>query len=118
MAEIRNYITNELHAPQAAHNLMLEMKNKVASLENMPERNQLVDSKKWSRQGVRRIPVKNFIMYYWVNDEQQTVHITAVVYEKRNQLRELNKMEKCRVQQKKTDIQTRFRRLYISLFSQ
>lgn len=93
MKEIRNYIANELHAPKAAYNLILEMKNKVASLDNMPECNQLVDSPKWREQGIRKILVKNFIMYYWIDEGQQTVYITAVVYEKRNQLKELNKME-------------------------
>ena len=93
MTEIRNYIAEELHAPQAAYHLILEMKNKVASLGSMPKRNQLVDIKKWKEQGIRKIVVKNFMMYYWIDEEQQTVYITAVVYEKRNQLRELGKME-------------------------
>lgn len=91
--EIRNYIRNELHAPQAAYNLILEMKNKVASLENMPERNQLIDSKKWREKGIRKIMAKNFIIYYWINKKERTVYITAVIYEKRNQLRELGNME-------------------------
>lgn len=93
MEEIRDYIVNELHAPQAAHNLILEMKNKVASLNSMPERNPSVDSKKWREQGIRKIIVKSFIIYYWIDEEQRTVNITAVVYGKRNQLKELWKME-------------------------
>lgn len=93
MKEIRDYIANELLAPQAAYNLLSEMKRKIASLSSMPDRNPLVDVKKWREQGIRRMTVKNFIIYYWTNKEQQTVHITAVVYEKRNQLMELVKME-------------------------
>lgn len=93
MEEIKNYIVEELHAPQAAYHLILEMKKKVASLSDMPERNQLVDSKKWRKKGIRRIIVKNFVMYYWIDETQQTVNITAVVYQKRNQLKELGKME-------------------------
>lgn len=93
MKEIKNYIANELQAPQAAYTLMLEMKERVASLGIMPERNQLVHLEKWRDQGVRRVMVKNFIMYYWIDKAQQTVYITAVVYEKRNQLKELGKME-------------------------
>lgn len=93
MEELKMYITNELLAPQAAYNLFLEMKNKVASLSSMPERNPLVAAKKWRKQGIRKIVVKNFIMYYWIDEQQQIVHITAVVYEKRNQLKELSKMK-------------------------
>lgn len=93
MEEIRNYIAKELQAPQAAYRLFSEMKDKVALLGSMPKRNQLVDIKKWKKKGIRKLIVKNFILYYWINEEQQTVFITAVVYEKRNQLRELRKME-------------------------
>lgn len=92
MKEIRDYIAEELLAPQAAYNLLMEIKNKAASLENMPGRNPLIDAKKWREQGVRKVIVKNFIMYYWINEEQRTVYITAVVYGKKNQLKELYKM--------------------------
>lgn len=93
MEEIKEYIANELLAPQAAYNLFLEMKNKAVSLNSMPERNPLVAAKKWREQGVRKIIIKNFIMYYWIDEEQRIVHITTVVYGKRNQLKELSKME-------------------------
>lgn len=93
LEEIRNYIANELLAPQAAYNLLLEMKKMAASLESMPERNPLVDIKKWRDQGIRKTIVKNFIIYYWTDEERQTVYITLIVYEKRNQLMELGKMK-------------------------
>lgn len=93
MEEIKDYIANELLAPQAAYNLLLEMKKTAASLESMPERNPLVDVEKWREQGIRKTMVKNFIIYYWTDEEYQTVHITAVAYGKRNQLTELGKME-------------------------
>ena len=93
MEEIRDYIANELLAPQAAYNLLLEMKKMAVSLESMPERNPLVDVKQWRDQGIRKTIVKNFIIYYWTDEKRQTVHITAVVYGKQNQLIELGKME-------------------------
>ena len=48
MKEIRDYIADELLAPQVAYDLFSEMKKMAASLENMPERNPLVDSEKWN----------------------------------------------------------------------
>lgn len=93
MEEIRNYIANELLAPQAAYNLLLEMKKMAVSLESMPEGNPLVDIKKWRDQSIRKTIVKNFIIYYWTDEERQTVYITLIVYEKRNQLMELGKMK-------------------------
>ena len=93
MKEIRDYIADELLAPQVAYDLFSEMKKMAASLENIPKRNPLVDSEKWRKQGIRKTMVKNFIIYYWADDGHRTVHITAVVYRKRNQLVELGKME-------------------------
>ncbi len=93
MKKIRDYIADELLAPQAAYDLFSEMKKTSASLESMPERNPLVDAEKWRKQGIRKTMVKNFIMYYWADDVHKTVHITAVVYRKRNQLAEFGKME-------------------------
>lgn len=93
MEGIRDYIADELLAPQAAYDLFSEMKKMAASLENMPKRNPLVGSEKWRKQGIRKTTVKNFIIYYWVDDRHRTVHITAVAYRKRNQLVELGKME-------------------------
>lgn len=93
MKTIRDYIADELLAPQVAYDLFLEMKKITASLEDMPKRNPLVDAEKWRKQGIRKIMVKNFIMYYWVDDGHMTVHITAVVYRKRNRLAELGKMK-------------------------
>lgn len=62
-------------------------------MESLPFRNPLVDEEKWRKQGIRRIVVKNFIMYYWIDGEKSIVYITAVVYEKRNQLKNLEKMD-------------------------
>ena len=72
MMKIRDYIADELLAPQAAYDLFSEMKKTVASLENMPERNPLVDSEKWRKQGIRKTMVKNFIIYYWADDGHRT----------------------------------------------
>ncbi len=42
---------------------------------------------------MRRAAIKNFLMYYWVDTEKGTVYITTVVYGKREQLKQLDKMD-------------------------
>ena len=32
-------------------------------------------------------------MYYWINEEKRAVYVAAVIYGKRNQLNELEKMD-------------------------
>lgn len=91
--EIKQYIVNELFAPQAAKELLLSIKETIASLEVLPLRNPFVDEEKWRKQGIHRTVVKNFLVYYWVDEEKSVVYITAVVYGKREQLRQLEEMD-------------------------
>lgn len=92
MQKIKRYIAEELLAPQAAKDLLSAMRDAAASLEGLPFRNPLLEEDKWREQGIRKIVVKNFLMYYWINEEKRTVYVTAVIYGKRNQLNELEKM--------------------------
>ena len=42
---------------------------------------------------MRKIVVKNFLIYFWVDEENMRVQVTAVIYQKRDQLARLAKME-------------------------
>ena len=44
-------------------------------------------------EGVRKIVVKNFLIYYWVDDENNRVQVTAVIYSRRDQIRQLSNMD-------------------------
>ena len=46
MAEIVNYISNELFGPKAASNLLDKMENSIMSLAEFPERFQLVEEER------------------------------------------------------------------------
>ena len=59
----------------------------------MPFRHQLVDEEPWKTEGVRRVIVKNFYVYYWTNEEKEEVHVTAVVYGRRDQVKQLEEMD-------------------------
>lgn len=93
MAEIVDYITFELFAPDAANNLLDKMENSIMALTEFPERNQLIDEEPWRTEGIRKIVVKNFLVYYWINNAEKKVYVTAVIYSKRDQVEQLNKME-------------------------
>lgn len=54
-------------------------------LGQMPERFQLIDEDPWRSRGVRKLIVKNFYAYYWIDEEATTVYVTAVTYAKRDQ---------------------------------
>lgn len=93
MREIVLYITNELLAPEAAANLLDKMQEAISELSDMPKRHSLVDEEPWRSEGLRKIVVKNFLIYFWVDDENMRVQVTAVIYAKRNQRVQLAKTD-------------------------
>ena len=92
MAEIVDYISNELFAPEAASNLLDKMENSIMSLSEFPERFQLVEEEPWKTEGIHRLVIGNFLVYYWINKPEKKVQVTAVIYAKRDQLEQLNDM--------------------------
>lgn len=93
MRKIVLYIMNELLAPEAAENLLDKMQETINTLSDMPKRHSLVEEEPWRSEGVRKMVVKNFLIYFWVDDENMRVQVTAVIYAKRNQLVQLAKMD-------------------------
>lgn len=93
MREIMLYIMKELFAPEAAQNLLDKFQKAISDLADMPKRHSLVDEEPWRSKGVRKIVVKNFLIYFWVDEENMRVQVTAVIYQKRDQLARLAKME-------------------------
>ena len=65
MREIMSYITNELFASEAAQNLLDKFQKVISDLADMPKRHFLVDEEPWRSEGVRKIVVKNFLIYFW-----------------------------------------------------
>ena len=79
MKEIVHYISNDLMAPDAADNLLDKMKAEITKLSSFPKKHALIDEEPWRTEGVRKIVVKNFLIYYWVDDENNRVQVTAVI---------------------------------------
>lgn len=91
--EIIYYISHELNAPDAALHLLDTLENSIASLSHYPQRVSLIPEEPWRTQGIRRLPVKNFLIYFWIDDTNMKVQVTAIIYGKRDQLRQLSHMD-------------------------
>ena len=52
----------------------------VRSLESMPERNPLYKEEPWNSHGVRFIPIRNYLVFYTINIETDTVSIVRIMY--------------------------------------
>lgn len=79
-----SYISNELKNKQAAFNLLNLVEETVNSLTDMPERYAVVDDEILSREGFRFIPIKNYLLFYIVRKNMQTVVIQRFLYARRD----------------------------------
>ena len=93
LREIRRYIEYELLAPVAAKNTIAALKAEMQSLAHMPGRIHLTPEQPWHDQGVHRNQVKNYYIYFWIDEENKSVQIIGVIYVRRDQSRQLELME-------------------------
>ena len=92
LAELRYYIANILMAPGTAHKYIRLIRREIATLKIFPARIAPVDEEPWHSRGIRYLIVKNFYVYYRIDEAAKTVYILNVVYNKRDQLKVLAQM--------------------------
>lgn len=93
MQEIIHYIAHELKAPDAALHLLDALGDSFESLTHFSQRVALVEEEIWRNKGIHRLPVKNFLVYFWIDEDKMNVQVIAVIYDKRDQLYHLSKMD-------------------------
>lgn len=89
MQEVVRYIAVELQSPEAAFRHLDTLEAAAASLERLPNRIALTEEEPWRSQGVHKMPVKSFLMYFWIDEAAKCVQIMAVIYAKRDQAQQL-----------------------------
>lgn len=82
---IKNYILKMYSATSVVQNLLTKFSVTFKSLEYMPKRHKIISEAIGRRENIRKIKQNNFYVYYWVNDENNTVYILDIVYVKANQ---------------------------------
>ena len=92
LLEIRDYISVVLGEPNTAKKLLNTLEAEMASLSRFPHRIVLTDEEPWHSCGIHKMMVKNFIIYFWIDEESKKVQVTAVVYGRRNQREQLDAM--------------------------
>ena len=93
MMEIVDYISNSLQNPIAASRLMDELERQISSLSRMPHQVMLTEEEPWHSIGIHRMTVREYLVYFWIDEPEKKVQVTAVVYGRRNQREQLANME-------------------------
>ncbi len=65
---------------------------KMQTLSEMPQRIKTIDEEPWGSYGFRKIRIKNYYIYFWINEKKKQVQIIAVIYVKMDQVKQLEKM--------------------------
>ncbi len=58
----------------------------------MPFRIKLTEEEPWRTEGIHQMRVKNYYVYFWIDEENYEVQIIAVIYVARDQMTQLNRL--------------------------
>ena len=86
---ILHYISEKLLNYQAANDIIDLINNKKEILSLYPETYPLLDFKLWNKRKIRKINIKSFIMYYYIDKAKLKVYIISIVFMKRDQIEQL-----------------------------
>lgn len=77
---IFRYISEKLLAPENAVGQIERIMSAIRRLDTMPNRNRLYKEEPWYSRGVRFFPIDNYLVFYKVNDETETVYVVRIMY--------------------------------------
>ena len=90
LEEIYEYIAFNLQEPVTAGKMYQNIIAAVHTLKTFPLRNALYENEPWRSRGLRKLPVKNFLVFYIVNEEKNAVRIIRIMYGARDLEKQLN----------------------------
>ena len=79
-----DYIEQVLFNPQAADDLLDETEIQIQKLSYYPAKYPLVDDPVLKVQGIRFVPVKNYLVFYLISEPVKTIYIVRFLYARRN----------------------------------
>ena len=84
MIDIVRYISHELLNPTAADALAKKMIDAAERLCDFPYINAVHQSMKPLKHEYRKLLVKNYVMFYWVDEKEKLITIARAVYARRD----------------------------------
>ena len=84
LIEIVRYISEELKNPIAADRLAVELVGAAESVLTFPYALPVYQPIRSLKHEYRKILVRNFLIFYWVDEEKKLVTVARVVYAKRD----------------------------------
>ncbi len=80
--EIRNYIADILLEPDTAREYIDDINEKIEKLEYMADTIAPVPDEPWYSRKIRKLPAKEFFIYYQINENRHYVFVISIIYKK------------------------------------
>ncbi len=90
--EIVQYISKVLFAPETARKWAGTLQSEIAKPDFMPSRHPLTEEEPWHTKEIHKMPLKNFLVYYLIDDDRKVVWVTTVIYGRRDRIAALTDM--------------------------
>jgi plasmid stabilization system protein ParE len=78
------YIKETLESPHAAENLIKDIVEKLDYIKKTPYTRSLVHDNYLASLGIRSIKIKNYVLYYNVEEEKKSINVIRFFYNKRD----------------------------------
>ena len=79
-----DYIEFVLKNPQAADNLLDTVSKQIGTLSEFPQKFRIVDDPVLASWEIRFVIINNYLAFYTIDEEKQTVIVVRFLYKKRN----------------------------------
>ena len=80
LRDIYEYIAYELLEPDTAAGQTNRIMKAARSLEQMPMRHRLYEEEPWHSQGLRFLPVDNYLIFYLPDETNNIVNMIRIMY--------------------------------------
>ena len=85
--DIAGYIASQFSASVTALHMMELLEEAMASLSKMPQRFPLLEDDRLSQMGYRKLTVKNYLVFFSVDEKNKVVDVERILYARRDWLR-------------------------------
>ena len=92
LREIISYIRFTLQSPGTAQKMLDTLQKEIFSLEQLPNRVPLTEEEPWHSQGIHKLSIKNYLVYFWVNEDTKTVQVIGIIYGRKDQRHTLSNL--------------------------
>ncbi|MCW3491705.1 type II toxin-antitoxin system RelE/ParE family toxin [Dethiobacter alkaliphilus] len=84
LRDIVRYISAQLSAPMTAIKMMDTMNEAIAGLALMPQKCSFVTDERLAMLRYRKLPVKNYIVFFTINEKSKVVDVERILYTRRD----------------------------------